>query len=78
MNEALQTTLRRADVEAAGMFTADEAAAWPACAICNLVRAGLLQETEPAKEVLCLECEKGCWIKPSTSIGKRSGSNQTT
>jgi len=64
VNEVLQTLLVRADVEAAGVFTADEVEGWPTGTVETFVGLGLLRETAPAKEVLCLECSEGCWIEP--------------
>lgn len=65
--------LRRADVEGADVFTADDVSAWPKDATAKLVRAGLLQEIEPATEVLCLECDEGCWIEPRIQDDPRTG-----
>ena len=73
MDSLLLTVLRRADVEGADIFTADEVSAWPAGATAELIRAGLLVEIEPAKEVLCLECDEGCWIQPRIQDDPRTG-----
>lgn len=65
MNQLLEHILRRAEVPQAELFTTDEVARWPEGTLDWLMRAGILREAEPAEEVLCEECEEGCWIKPN-------------
>lgn len=73
MSDALQAILARADTEAAGLFTADEVATWPAGTVEGFVGLGILREAAPAKEVLCLECPEGCWIEPRIQDDPRTG-----
>ena len=65
MNQVLEHILRRAEVPQAELFTTDEVAQWRKGAIDWLMAVGILREAEPAEEVLCDECEEGCWIKPT-------------
>jgi hypothetical protein len=65
VNQVLEHILRRAEVPQAELFTTDEVAQWRKGAIDWLMAVGILREAEPAEEVLCDECEEGCWIKPT-------------
>ena len=65
MNDVFRDILIRADLSDAQIFAAHEVTQWPNGALDWLMGAGILRETEPAEEVLCEECEEGCWIKPN-------------
>lgn len=65
VNEVFRAILIRADLPDAQLFAAHEVARWPEGALDWLMRAGILREAEPAEDVLCEECEEGCWIKPN-------------
>lgn len=73
MDNLLLTVLRRSDVEGADIFTADEVSEWPSGAAAKLIRIQLLEEIEPAKDVLCLECDEGCWIEPRIQDDPHTG-----
>jgi hypothetical protein len=65
VNDVLRAILIRADLPDAQLFAANEVARWPGGALDWLMGAGILREAEPAEEILCEECEEGCWIKPA-------------
>jgi len=65
VNEVFRAILIRADLPDAQLFAAHEVTRWPEGALDWLMRMGILREAEPAEEVLCEECEEGCWIKPN-------------
>jgi len=73
VNETLRNILMRADLPEAHFFAAHEVTAWPKGALDWLKKAGILQEAELAEEILCEECEEGCWIKPVIRKDPRTG-----
>jgi len=58
--DVLSQLLRRADATAEAVFDPDEVAPWPEGALEQIVGLGLLQETAPARSVVCDGCEEGC------------------
>ena len=73
MNDLFLGILKRGDSPAASVFTADEVAHWPNGALPRFLSLGVVREAEPAKEVLCDECEDGCWIKPRIRCKPHTG-----
>ncbi|MBN2585022.1 MAG: hypothetical protein JXL80_18315 [Planctomycetes bacterium] len=65
--------LSRADQRRADTFSADEVDSWPDGALERFLVLGIVREIEPSREVLCIECERGCWIEPDIRTDKRTG-----
>ena len=64
MIEVLRSVLSRAERPDTSIFTAQEVARWPRGSHERLVELGLLREIQPADEVLCDECDRGCYVRP--------------
>lgn len=64
MIEVLRSVLSRAERPDTSIFTAQEVARWPRGSLERLVELGLLREIEPADEILCDECNRGCYVRP--------------
>lgn len=67
--EVLSQLLRRADATAEAVFDADEIALWPDDTLEQMVGLGLLQETAPARSVVCDGCEEACLGSVELVIG---------
>ena len=64
MDRLLEQLAERLQVCDADIITADETKDWPDGKLDELVKAEILAEIEPAKELVCDQCEEKCPIEP--------------
>jgi hypothetical protein len=65
VDEFLKQLAQRLQVPDAEVISADDVAEWPDGKLDELLAQGILTEIEPAKGVVCDQCEENCFIEPS-------------
>ncbi|MCX5638654.1 MAG: hypothetical protein NTX52_13340 [Planctomycetota bacterium] len=71
----LEQLAKRLQVYDADKVTADETKDWPDGKLNELIEAGILTEIEPAKEIVCDQCEENCDIEPEIRENPATGKN---
>ena len=71
--DPLPSILRRLDWLEDSVYPFDEVKRWPRGALDRLLAAGIIRETNPAREVTCGNCADGCLITPDIFEDHRTG-----
>ncbi len=71
--DPLPSILRRLDWLEDSAYPFDEVKRWPPGALDRLLAAGIIRETNPAREVTCGNCADGCLITPDIVEDQRTG-----
>lgn len=71
--DPLPSILRRLDWLEDSAYPFDEVKRWPPGALDRLLAAGIIRETNPAREVTCGNCADGCLITPDIVKDQRTG-----
>lgn len=71
--DPLPSILRRLDWLEDSAYPFDELKRWPPGALDRLLAAGIIRETNPAREVTCGNCADGCLITPDIVKDQRTG-----
>lgn len=71
--DPLPSILRRLDWLEDSAYPFDDVQRWPRGALDRLLAAGVIRETNPAREVTCGNCADGCWITPDIVEDPRTG-----